>query len=105
MKEPVPKGIVQSAEQSTKELHEEISGSLNKAGFDATPQSVNSEDNSPLKAIKEKWGDTVHIVGSTYDEQIGGTGDTARIRTAEGKVPTAIDAVRRLKQKFMKKAA
>ena len=102
MQEPVPKGIVHSAEQLTRRLHEEVSGNLSEAGFKATPQSVNPDDNSPLEAIKEAWGDTVHVVGSTVDEQIGGSGDTARIRTTEGRLPVAIANIRR---RLMKKAA
>lgn len=105
MQKPVPKGIVQSADQ-TSALHKMVSSNLKQAGFEATPQSVNPEDNSPLKAIEETLGDTAHIVGSTTDELIGGsTSDTARVRSAEGKVPTAIAAVRRFKQRLMGKAA
>lgn len=105
MQEPVPKGIVQSAEQPTRELHEKVSGNLNQAGFESTPQSVNPEDNSPLRKIEEIWGDTAHIVGSTVDEQIRGVSDTARIWTAEGKVPIAIAAGRGLKRKLLGEAA
>ncbi len=105
MQEPVPRGIVQSAEQPTKELHEGVSGNLNQAGFESTPKSVNPEDSSPLKAIREALGDTTHVVGSTFDEVVGGAGDAVRVRTAEGKVPIAIAAIRRLKRGLGRKAA
>lgn len=105
MQEPVPRGIAQSSEQPTKELQKNISGYLNQAGFEATPQSVNPEDNSPLKAIEERLGDTAQVIGSTLDEWVEGASESSRVRIAEGKVPIAIAALRGLKRKLMNKAA
>lgn len=95
-KENQSAGIIQSAEQPTQDLHRTVSGHLNQAGHSATPESVNPQDQSPLKKVEDMVGDTTHMVESTFKELVGGTSDTTHVRTAGGKVPTVIALKRRL---------
>ncbi|MDD5415395.1 MAG: hypothetical protein PHE48_00105 [Candidatus Daviesbacteria bacterium] len=99
---PAPTEVLQYTKDQEEMLHEKVAGNLTKAGHPATAADVNPDDNSPLEAIGEAWGNTVHVVGSIVDEQIGGAGDNARIRTAQSKIPRAIDFIRR---RLMEKAA
>lgn len=66
-----PKGIIQSAEDTTSQLHQEVSRQLSQAGHKTTPQEVNPEDNSALTKIKAKVGDAVHLADTTFGETIG----------------------------------
>ncbi len=102
---PAPTKFLQYTKDQDEELRKKVADNSTKAGHPVTAADVNPEDNSPLKAIEEAMGDTTHVVGSTVDEWVGGASDTARVRTAKGKVPSALAAIRRLKQKLMKKAA
>lgn len=102
MNEPAPKGIIQSADQ-TQELHQRVSEHLNKAGFAVTPQSVNPEDASPLKAIEEALGNTTHVIGNTLEEAIGGSSDEARVRTVKGREPVSIAEKRGLMMRFRRR--
>ncbi|MDD5147412.1 MAG: hypothetical protein PHV63_02595 [Candidatus Daviesbacteria bacterium] len=99
---PAPTGVLQHIKAQDNNWHENVADNLTKAGHPTTAADVNPDDNSPLKGIEEAWGDTVHVVGSAVDEQVGGAGDNARIRTAQSKIPRAIDFIRR---RLMKKAA
>lgn len=102
---PAPTEI-QHIDQQEADLYNKMAPPVEQATGQLTPPaSLKPEDNSPLKAIEGAVGDTTHVVGSTVDEWIGGASDAARVRTTEGKIPTAIAAYRRLKQTVMKKAA
>lgn len=99
MDRSAPKGVMQSAGQPAQDLHRKVSAHLNQAGYRVTPQSVNPDDQSPLKGIEEAIGDTTHVVGSTFEELVSGSNDITHVRTAEGKVPVLIA----LKKRFLKK--
>jgi len=106
MTAPAPVKVLQHKEHQEKRLHNKVADYSTQAGYPVTAAQVDPDDNSPLKGIEEAMEDTVHVVGSTFDEQVGGAGETARIRTAQGNAPMVIAAARRLKQKLvsMKKA-
>lgn len=93
------KPVVQPSGQSTQDLHQKVSDHLNQVGHSSTPQSVNPDDRSPLKQIEEAVGDTTHVVGSTFEELVGGDSGVTHVRTAKGKVPILIA----LKKRFLKK--
>lgn len=93
--------IIQPTEQHVSDLHQKVSQQLNQAGHQATPQSVNPDDNSPLKSIQEAVGDTTHVVGSTFEELVRGS-DTSHVRTATGKVPISITAGKWARKILMK---
>ena len=95
---PAPKQIIQPAD-GIQSLHAKVSGHLNQAGHPATPQSVNPDDQTPLKKIEETLGDTTHVVGSTIEE-VFGSSNTTHVRTTGGKVPILIA----LRKRFLKKA-
>lgn len=97
--------IVQSSEKPTQDLHTGVSQQLQQAGHPATPQSVDPEDRSSLNGIKEALGDTTHVVGSTFEELVGGTTGTTYTRTTGGKVPISIEVARRLKRRFLGRKA
>lgn len=96
---PAPTEVLQYTKDQDEELRKKVADNSTQAGHPVTAADVNPEDDSPLKAIEEAWGDTTHAVGSGVDEFIGGASDTARIRIVEGKIPTAIAASRRFKQR------
>ncbi|HCE31360.1 MAG: hypothetical protein UT54_C0026G0009 [Candidatus Daviesbacteria bacterium GW2011_GWB1_39_5] len=98
MHEPVPKGIIESADP-TPELHRKASDLLNQGGYTTTPVSVNPNDQSPLENIRDMLGNATYVVGSTIKEQTGGGGLSTGERSVEGSVPVTIASGKRFLQK------
>lgn len=85
MQEPAPKGTIHLVDQNTTKFHEDVARHVGQMTDQATiPQSVNPDDQSPLIKIQQALGDTTHVVGSSFEELVGGTSPDTHDRTIRG---------------------
>lgn len=105
MQEPVPKRIIQSADQPVQDLHTGAKDSLRKLGHPVTQQSIDPHDQTPLENIKEALRDIskdqVRVVGGTIEEHMSGESHSTHVGTTGGKEPISIW----LKKKILRRAA
>lgn len=101
MEAPAPTEILHRVDEQTEDLHKAVATEATNAGYPATPQSVNPDDQSALEVIGEKLSDMGHDVTHVATTVTGD--ETAKIRIAKEKVPTSIAAGRWFK--LNKKAA
>lgn len=71
--------------QREADLHKSSSENLKQAGYNVTPQSLNPNDQTALRNIKDTLGDVVHIVGSEIEEKLAGQGADTYTRVSSGK--------------------
>lgn len=86
---------MESAEKPIVELHEQVSNELNQIGHQATPQSVNPDDESPLEPIKR---DVRQWTGSALEGTMGGASNSINDRGTKGRIAMLINRLRGMKK-------
>lgn len=95
---------METTAQREVDLYEKITGSLKKANYNVTPQSLNPNDQTPLERIKEGWGDAVHIVGNQAEKGLFGKGPDTYTRVTSSRNPNDL-ALERAKKVITRKEA
>lgn len=103
MEKPAPEGIVQSAEQPTKDLHKKIRGPLEQLGHSSS--TIPAQDAPALTREVKQWAEDIsHTAQSALEEAV--TGGVTHIRVAESKKPLSIARIRdALRNRFPRKKA
>lgn len=90
-----PTEYLQHTEVHDKKLPKEVATNLTQAGYPATPQTVNPNDESPLESIKR---DVEHWAGSTLKGTMGGASNSVNDRGTKGRIATLIGKLRGMKK-------
>lgn len=103
MQEPAPTGIIQSTEQSAKDLHRNIRKPLDELGHKGStvpPQEAPVLTKEMTQWVEDKTNDVVHIAHTTINPD-----EEAKIRFANKKTPISITAGRWFKKNLLNRKA